>query len=1190
MDYGNATITINGGKVSASGYENAHGIDAGRNVLTLGWTDTDDFIANSRTYSATTVRIKDGQMMTDSEGHYYSGTLTDDELTAIQRKTLYPVPDAHTITAGTVTGGSLAADRNIARYGETVTITTAAGYRIVSAKFNDSDITIADNSGTATFTMPNENVTITAAVEKIPHAITIGTVTGGSVAADKTTAGIDDTVTLTVTPEDSNTLYSLKAAYTDSDSTEHRISVTGSGSTYTFTMPNADVTVTAAFSDGLGYDDGSEGGKTTQSWTWLASGSASLSEGWYSAQESMTISERIVVTGDVKLVLADGVTLTIPKGITVEGDNKLTVYGQSGGTGTLTINNVDSGYAGIGGGGDNHAGGTVTICGGVVNVTGGYVAAAIGGGTAADGGTITITGGKVTATNSNGVGIGGGFVFDASTTAAISLGWTREDDFIQSDSYRGTVTFSRNFLLDGTNTVATTYDIINGAKIVPCTSTVRTVTFDSNGGSEIDAQKIIDGQPAAEPEKPMKQGNKFGGWYSDEGLSGAYGFGTAVTGDFTLYAKWETPEAVSYVNANGETVSNFTDYTPLEESTSYTNLPAGFWYVSGDVTMDARIYVNGEVSIILGRGATLTAEYGISVTGDNTLNVFSDSEGTGRLIATGNYYAAIGSDWSWGDGSTTGTINIYGGQVQATQTDNDSKAIGASYQAMSTGTITLGYTHAEDFIEADSYNGAVSVVSGKTFIADGTEISGSVSELSTIDGKKLTPKGALDVTVTGGVIAPEKAFAGQTVTLTYAGEIPAGYEVVYKVNGTAITGNTFEMPEGGASVGAELQAITYSITYSGIDGAEFEADNPADYTVEDSFTLTNPTMTGYDFAGWTGTGLDGATMTVTIPQGSTGDRIYTATWKKNGFTPHDENTPEFAYHSLILSGQIGVIFHVYVPDGASSSDYCMYFDVSGDKSQNAQPTYPFEAFTEDGHQFFGYKCYINSVQMADEIHARLDYGGQPLTQTYTAKSYLDTLIDDTTQSADVTALGKAIKDYGCYVQPVLADFNGWSIDVKHASMDAETAYTESHFETVSNNTKDYALECTVPQDSGIDSLSFALVLDSETAIEIYLAVKDTYTGNVGAFVDGSDRNMAVKKGGEYVVSIGNISAHLLGEPHSVEVVTGDVSFTFSISAISYVQSAIHDRDPAMKRAVTSLYCYWDATMTYRKNRPNEYKD
>ena len=42
--------------------------------------------------------------------------------------------------------------------------------------------------------------------------------------------------------------------------------------------------------------------------------------------------------------------------------------------------------------------------------------------------------------------------------------------------------------------------------------------------------------------------------------------------------------------------------------------------------------------------------------------------------------------------------------------------------------------------------------------------------------------------------------------------------------------------------------------------------------------MVNPTKDGFDFAGWTGTGLTEATKNVTIAKGSTGDRTYTATW------------------------------------------------------------------------------------------------------------------------------------------------------------------------------------------------------------------------------------------------------------------------------------------------------------------------
>ena len=61
--------------------------------------------------------------------------------------------------------------------------------------------------------------------------------------------------------------------------------------------------------------------------------------------------------------------------------------------------------------------------------------------------------------------------------------------------------------------------------------------------------------------------------------------------------------------------------------------------------------------------------------------------------------------------------------------------------------------------------------------------------------------------------------------------------------------------------------------------------NPTTYTIETpTFTLTNPTKTGYTFAGWTGTDLDAATTEVTIAAGSTGNRSYTATWQVNQYT------------------------------------------------------------------------------------------------------------------------------------------------------------------------------------------------------------------------------------------------------------------------------------------------------------------
>lgn len=67
------------------------------------------------------------------------------------------------------------------------------------------------------------------------------------------------------------------------------------------------------------------------------------------------------------------------------------------------------------------------------------------------------------------------------------------------------------------------------------TANTYTVTFDSTGGSAVDAQAVAYGEKAKKPAAPQKTGYAFGGWYLGEE---AYDFAAVVTEDMTLTAKW----------------------------------------------------------------------------------------------------------------------------------------------------------------------------------------------------------------------------------------------------------------------------------------------------------------------------------------------------------------------------------------------------------------------------------------------------------------------------------------------------------------------------------------------------------------------------------------------------------------------------------------------------------------------------
>ena len=70
-------------------------------------------------------------------------------------------------------------------------------------------------------------------------------------------------------------------------------------------------------------------------------------------------------------------------------------------------------------------------------------------------------------------------------------------------------------------------------------SETYTISFNSNGGSEIESQIVNKDDKVTEPESPIRERYIFKGWFIDEELTNLYDFETTVTGDFTLYAKWD---------------------------------------------------------------------------------------------------------------------------------------------------------------------------------------------------------------------------------------------------------------------------------------------------------------------------------------------------------------------------------------------------------------------------------------------------------------------------------------------------------------------------------------------------------------------------------------------------------------------------------------------------------------------------
>ena len=85
----------------------------------------------------------------------------------------------------------------------------------------------------------------------------------------------------------------------------------------------------------------------------------------------------------------------------------------------------------------------------------------------------------------------------------------------------------------------------------------KTISFDTQGGSAVSAQQVAYGNLVTQPAAPTREGYTFVGWATDASGATPYGFGTPVTGNMTLYAKWDntgtTYHTVTIHLSDGET-------------------------------------------------------------------------------------------------------------------------------------------------------------------------------------------------------------------------------------------------------------------------------------------------------------------------------------------------------------------------------------------------------------------------------------------------------------------------------------------------------------------------------------------------------------------------------------------------------------------------------------------------------------
>ena len=378
----------------------------------------------------------------------------------------------------------------------------------------------------------------------------------------------------------------------------------------------------------------------------------------------------------------------------------------------------------------------------------------------------------------------------------------------------------------------------------------------------------------------------------------------SVTGTYTYNGSEHTATVSGYdpatMDISGNTATDAGDYTVRVTSKTgkwadgSTDAVTAAWSI-GKATQEAPIGLNGVAPTTEGgsdgkiTGVTDKMEYRMEAEGSYTPCSGAEIENLSaghyfvRYAEDNNHFASSDAAVTVGEGASladwTITFNAGGGSGNM---DSVTVKTGTNYILPE-----CGFTAPTDQ-EFKAWE-----ISGTEYKVGDTYIVSGDTEIKALWENSVIPPTTYTVTVGNdgngtGTASPSTAAAGTTITLTATPK--TGYhfkewEVIS--GGVTIKDDKFLMPNDNVEVKAIFEKdapapTEYTITYD-LAGGTAEG-NPDTYTIETrTFTLKNPTKSGYTFTGWSGTGLDGENnMTVTIPTGSTGNRTYTAHWRYNG--------------------------------------------------------------------------------------------------------------------------------------------------------------------------------------------------------------------------------------------------------------------------------------------------------------------
>ncbi len=239
--YGSVSAKTSSGTSVSSGSS----VNSGTSVTFTATTSNNGVFGGWYSNSSCTTQLADSSSLT------YTKSISSN--TTVYAK--FTAPVAYTITKTTPTNGTFDVSATSATSGTKVTvnnISPASGYEFDSISVSGGvTLTTVTEGSEYSFTMPTSNVTVTVTFKQsstpaVPYNITVSnTDTNGTVSCDTSSATAGTTVNFTVTPKSGFAIDTVTVTGT----TATKGTTTDGTTTYSFVMPEQDVTISATFKE-----------------------------------------------------------------------------------------------------------------------------------------------------------------------------------------------------------------------------------------------------------------------------------------------------------------------------------------------------------------------------------------------------------------------------------------------------------------------------------------------------------------------------------------------------------------------------------------------------------------------------------------------------------------------------------------------------------------------------------------------------------------------------------------------------------------------------------------------------------------------------------------------------------------------------------------------------------------------------